>query len=113
MELPASLITFFPPISSPSSILKLMAISSNAERGFCDACGSTLTFKYHATPETLYVAIASVDDDIGLGETEILEGLSKKHIYEGEKVHWYKLPDDVMPRFETMPNESKYLIFGD
>jgi hypothetical protein len=113
MDLPASSITFSPPISSPSSTLKLMAISKNAERGFCSACGSSLTMRYRATPETLYLTIASVDEEAGKGGIDPLEGLSKKHIYVREKVYWYDLPDDGMPRFETMPNEDKYLVFGD
>ena len=90
-----------------------MAISKNAERGFCSACGSSLTFRYRATPETLYLTIASVDEEGRKGGIDALEGLSKKHIYVREKVDWYNLPDDGMPRFETMPNEAKYLIFGD
>jgi hypothetical protein len=57
--------------------------------------------------------MASVDDQARTGEADALDGLSKKHIYVGEKVDWYKLPDDGLPRFETMPNEAKYLISGD
>jgi hypothetical protein len=113
MDFPASSITFFPPISSPSSTLKLMAISKDAERGFCSACGSTLTMRYRATLETLYLTIASVDDEARKGGIDALEGLSKKHIYVSEKVDWYSLPDDGIPRFETMPNAAKYLNFGD
>ncbi len=85
-----------------------MSLSKNAERGFCGACGSTLTMRYWATPETMYLTIASVDRG-----SEALKGLKKKHLYVGEKVEWYELPDDGLPRFETMPNESKYLVFGD
>jgi hypothetical protein len=59
------------------------------------------------------MTIASVDEETRKDGIDALEGLSKKHIYVGEKVDWYKLPDDGMPRFETMPNEAKYLIFGD
>jgi hypothetical protein len=113
MDLPASSITFSPPISSSSSSLKFVAISKNAERGFCSACGSSLTFKYSATPETMYLTIASVDEDARKGGLDPLQGLSKKHIYIGEKVDWYNLPDDGLPRFETMPNEAKYLSSGD
>jgi hypothetical protein len=69
--------------------------------------------RYRATPETLYLTIASVDDVAREGGINALEGLSKKHIYVSEKVDWYNLPDDGMPRFETMPNEAKYLTFED
>jgi hypothetical protein len=59
----------------------------------------------------IYLTIASVDR--GEGGVDPLQGLDKKHIYVGEKVDWYDLPDDGLPRFETMPNEAKYLVFGD
>jgi hypothetical protein len=68
--------------------------------------------RYLATPDTLYLTIASVDEEARLGGIDPLEGLSWKHIYVGEKVDWYSFPDDGLPRFETMPNEGKYLIFG-
>ncbi|KAH8649789.1 Mss4-like protein [Xylariales sp. PMI_506] len=113
MDFPVLSITFSPPITSPKSTLKWTAVSKNAERGFCSACGSTLTFRYHATPDTLYLTIASVDERARNGAVDPLKSLSKKHIYVGEKVDWYDLPDDGLPRFETMPNEAKYLIFGE
>jgi hypothetical protein len=69
--------------------------------------------RYRATPDTLYLTIASVDDEARKSEVDALEGLSKKHIYVSEKVDWYQLPDDGLPRFETMPNAAKYLVFGD
>jgi hypothetical protein len=113
MDFPDSLITFSPPTSSPGSTFKSSAVSKNAERGFCSACGTSLTFRYRATPDTLYLTIASMDEDSSHGGIDVLGGLSKKHIYVGEKVEWYELPDDGLPRFEAMPNEAKYLIFGD
>lgn len=90
-----------------------MALSKNAERGFCSACGSTLTMRYFATPETLYLTVASVDKVSGKDGIHGVEGLSKKHLYVGDKVDWYSLPDDGLPRFDTMPNEAKYLVFED
>jgi hypothetical protein len=112
MDLPASSVTFqSEPLSS--SMLKLMSISKNAERGFCSACGSTMTMRYYATPDVLYLTIASVDTQATKDGVAALQGLSKKHLYLKEKVDWYQVPDDGLPRFETMPNEAKYLIFGD
>jgi hypothetical protein len=61
----------------------------------------------------MYLTIASVDEEHKKSGVGALEGLSKKHIYVRDKVDWYDLPDDGLPRFETMPNEAKYLIFGD
>ena len=66
--------------------------------------------RYFVTPNTLYLAVASVDEVAGKNGIEGIEGLSKKHIYVLEKVEWYSLPDDGFPRFETMPNEAKYLV---
>lgn len=42
---------------------------------------------------------------------EVLKGLQYKHLYVKEKVPWYQLPEDRLPRWDTMPNESKYLIY--
>lgn len=67
--------------------------------------------RYLATPHTLYFTVASVSDEARKGETDPLEGMAKKHLYVREKVDWYQLPDDGLPRYETMPNEGKYLIF--
>jgi hypothetical protein len=69
--------------------------------------------RYLATPDQMYLTIASVDDEARKDRIDALEGLSKKHIYVRDKVDWYTLPDDGLPRFETMPNEAKYLVFGD
>lgn len=81
-----------------------MAVSKNAERGFCSACGSTLTMRYFATPDTLYLTMASVDDEVREGGSDGLKGVRREHIYVSEKVDWYSLPDDGAPRFETMPS---------
>jgi hypothetical protein len=110
MDLPASSVAFLPSNSSQSSTFKLMAVSKSAERGFCSACGSTLTMRYFATPETLYLTMASADEKSPKFGAKDMESLSKKHIYVRDKVGWYTLPDDGLPRFETMPNEAKYLV---
>lgn len=68
---------------------------------------------YRVTPETLFLTMASVGDKTSKGGSDALEGLSKKHIYVRDKVDWYKLPDDGLPRFDSMPNEAEYLIFGE
>jgi hypothetical protein len=54
--------------------------------------------------------MASVDKEFQKDGINVLESLSKKHLYISEKVNWYTLPDDGLPRFETMPKEIKYLI---
>ena len=69
---------------------------------FC--CG----VRYFAVPETVYLTLGSVDADEG----GVLEGLTKKHLYVKELGVWDKLPDDGWPRWDTMPNEVKYLGGG-
>jgi hypothetical protein len=43
----------------------------------------------------------------------VLERLEKKHIYLSQKPGWYQIPNNRWPRFETMPNEVKYLVHQD
>jgi hypothetical protein len=61
--------------------------------------------KYFATPDVVYLTLSSVD----LVDRGVLEGLVKKHLYVKDLGRWDKLPDDSWPRWETMPNEGKYL----
>jgi len=119
MDLPFSAVT----IQDEGSLYKIIQSSKNAERGFCSACGSTLTMRYTVTPETVYLTLGSADNNgggagEGGGENEerigeVLKGLGKKHLYMSEKVGWYDVPDDGWPRFETMPNDKKYLGSGE
>jgi hypothetical protein len=64
--------------------------------------------RYFATPEVVYLTLGSVDVD----EKGVLQGLVKKHIYVKELRSWDCLPDDGWPRWDTMPNERKYLGGG-
>jgi hypothetical protein len=64
---------------------------------------------YTVDPETIHMTLGSVGDV----EEGVLSGLALKHIYLVDKPTWYQIPDDGLPRFDTMPNEKKYLIFED
>jgi hypothetical protein len=64
---------------------------------------------YTVDPETIHMTLGSVGD----ADEGLLSGLALKHIYLADKPAWYQVPDDGLPRFDTMPNEKKYLIFKD
>jgi hypothetical protein len=121
IDLPTSSVTFPPPeitsassSASPSaSTLKIVSISSNAHRGFCSQCGSSLMMVYHTTKETLFLSAASVSEEVSGSGKNALKDLPGKHIYVEDKVDWYSLPDDGLPRHERMPNEAKYLVHKD
>lgn len=84
--------------------LKTLASSKHAVRGFCEQCGSPLTMSYHVDSDTLHLTLGSVDFP-----DNMLDGVQMKHIYLQDKPEWYHLPDDGIPRYETMPNMERYL----
>lgn len=68
---------------------------------------------YHSAPDTMFMATASVSEEARGNGQDPLEGLPRTHIYLQDKVDWYNLPDDGLPRHDTMPNEAKYLVHRD
>jgi hypothetical protein len=70
--------------------------STLAQRGFCAACGTPLSFAYNDA-EWIYVTIGSLDDP-ALAEPE-------KHYGIESQVHWLKL-DDELPREATAINDK-------
>lgn len=63
--------------------------SPAAERGFCARCGSTLTFRYDASPELVDLAIGALDDPARIRATH--------HIWCESALPW-ALPEDGLPR---------------
>lgn len=53
MDLPISSVTISGSEGEGGGKLEVMSVSKNAERGFCSACGSTLTMRYLVTPENM------------------------------------------------------------
>jgi hypothetical protein len=67
------------------------ASSPGVERGFCDACGTALTFQDRA--EEIDVTICSLDDPAALPPAD--------HTREGERLGWVVLGDGL-PRYRRL-----------
>jgi hypothetical protein len=73
-------------IESPES-------ESDARRGFCSACGSSLFWDAPAR-DTISIAVGSLDEPTGL------ETIG--HVYVSQAGDYYELPDDGLPRHERL-----------
>ncbi len=69
---------------------KIYHSSEFIRRGFCDNCGSTLTYNHINHPEFTTIAITSLDNP-NLAQPTY-------HIYTSSKVAWFNV-DDQLPRF--------------
>ena len=58
--------------------------SENAERGFCNQCGSNLFWRA-LNSDTISITAGSLDGETGLHIAE--------HIYVGDKPDWYEITD--------------------
>jgi hypothetical protein len=61
-----------------------------AFRQFCGDCGTQLTFQFHASPESIDVTLASMDDPVAIQPAD--------HIWTKRQIEWIKLSDGL-PRF--------------
>jgi hypothetical protein len=66
--------------------------SGQLERLFCRLCGSSLLCRTDEEPDTLYLALGTLDSEPGCKPTY--------HIWVGSKASWHTITDDL-PQFET------------
>jgi len=71
--------------------------SESVRRGFCEECGSTLSFRDTRHPEYITLTIASLDDPNLVKPTY--------HIYTDSQVKWLAIEDDCK-RFPQGPVKS-------
>ena len=71
--------------------------SDNVRRGFCDVCGSSLSYRHTGHPEYITLAIASLDDPNLVKPTY--------HEYTSSQLKWLKIADDCN-RFLAGPEKS-------
>ena len=64
--------------------------SSEAERGFCDRCGSTLTMHETVLDDRVQVALGSLDRPENVRPDD--------HVWTGSQLPWLRIDDDL-PRF--------------
>ncbi len=61
--------------------------SAEAVRTFCSRCGSKLEFQTTKTPDEIWIASGTFDDDPGIPSTS--------HIYVASKAPWFEITDDL------------------
>ena len=71
--------------------------SSEVRRGFCGACGSSLTYESEDDPGEVYVAVGSFDQPDALAPD--------RHIFWADRLRWLELADALPrdPGFMTEP----------
>ena len=61
-------------------------------RGFCRACGTSLTYQHADRADEIDVALVTLDDPSGL--------VPKRHLWVQDKLPWVEI-DDGLPQFES------------
>jgi len=69
--------------------LRWFSSSQDAERGFCDTCGSSMFFRSSNWPGELHISLANIDDP--------LDREPAAHGYYETHVQWYE-PNDHLPK---------------
>ena len=74
------------------------ASSETHARIFCSHCGSNILVELDSEPESLYLAMGSMN-----GDPKCPPGY---HIYFGSRASWYAIDDDS-PRYDTEPADTQ------
>lgn len=77
--------------------VKAFRSSPACERTFCGDCGSNLQFLLEDVPDSLWIAVASLDD--------LPAERPMAHIFVASKAPWHDITDDL-PRFDELPPSS-------
>jgi len=64
---------------------------------------------YKAESDKIGVTIGSMDEE--KSPADVLKGVRGKHIYLKSKPAWYEIPEDGLPREETMKS-AEWLLPG-
>jgi hypothetical protein len=81
---------------SGEEYLKCYASSKSHGRVFCGHCGSNILVELQSEPESLYLAMGTME-----GNPPLPPGY---HIYVGSKASWYSITDDL-PQYDTEPDD--------
>ena len=82
-----------------SGVIKSYKSSENGNRGFCEDCGSTLTFYFDSQPHEMDVSAATLDDP------NIIQ--PKDHVWAKSKLDWVHL-DDGLPQLQKDHIHERY-----
>ncbi|MGA0609129.1 GFA family protein [Caldimonas sp. KR1-144] len=72
--------------------------SAHVRRGFCGACGTSLTYFHEGRAEEIDVTLASLDDPARL--------VPQRHIWVADKLPWVTLADGL-PQYETVRSSAE------
>jgi hypothetical protein len=72
--------------------------SDIAFRQFCSNCGTQLTFRFHKSPQTIDVTLASLDDPGTITPVD--------HIWTKRQIAWIKLADGLPRYAESRSSEE-------
>jgi hypothetical protein len=79
-----------------ASDVKTYASSATHDRKFCATCGSSILVDLKTDPDSVYVAMGTVDGNPAHPPAY--------HIYVGSKAAWHEINDNAL-QFETVPEE--------
>ena len=78
---------------------RYFASSAGVRRGFCETCGSQLTYETDQLPDEVHLYAASLDDPTS---TAIMPS---RHVFVSEQLPWFEVHDEL-PRFATTSRGS-------
>jgi len=82
---------------SGESLLSRYESSPGTTRTFCKVCGSTLVSLFTENPQTIGLAMGTLDDDPGVR--------AEFHVFVGSKAPWFEITDHL-PQFDEFPPAS-------
>ncbi len=78
---------------------RIYARAEGVERGFCAACGTTLSYRHRDHPEEIDIAAAALDDPAVVTPQD--------HVWIGSKIPWLTI-NDGLPRLEQAHWQEGY-----
>jgi len=70
---------------------RMHASSPDVRRGFCERCGSQITYSQAKSPETIDITLATLDDPAALAP--------QRHVWLEHKLPWFAIGDSL-PRHQ-------------
>jgi hypothetical protein len=80
-----------------SGTLSLIRTSAEVERGFCGACGTSLTYRHVRRSGEIDFTLVSLDDPTMLGP--------QMHVWVQDKLPWVEIADSL-PQYQTVPRDA-------
>ena len=80
-----------------SGTLSVIRASPEVERGFCDACGTSLTYRHVQRSGEIDFTLVSLDDPTLLQP--------QAHVWVQDKLPWVEIVDG-MPQYQTVPRDA-------